>query len=224
MNKPPPAILTAEIAPHITDIFSIGAGAAGKGTLARGLKGIPERSTHLEMSRILDWVGLHRPDIVLPHAHLRAAGKLYPDKVTMQCLHMYADHRDIWGGVVIYDGPGRTVPQLDELESLISVRRTEPLVVVLDLRVSVDVAVERARQRIERTKKAGGTPRNDDQESTVRERFELFEDSRPALLETFRRFAVVSKEIDANGSPRDKLLASIEALHWTEMAQNIGLL
>ena len=126
-------------------------------------------------------------------------GQLIPDDLI---IDMLADVYDTMrkGPGVIFDGFPRTIVQAKALKEMLS-KRGEKISVTLNLIVSEDVLMERL------LKRAQIEGRADDNEDTIKKRFNVYYTQTHPLIEWFRQEGVLS-EFTFQGD-KDKMIAEI---------------
>ena len=126
-------------------------------------------------------------------------GQLIPDDLI---IDMLADVYDTMrkGPGVIFDGFPRTIVQAKALKEMLA-KRGEKISVTLNLIVSEDVLMERL------LKRAQIEGRTDDNEETIKKRFNVYYTQTHPLIEWFRQEGVLS-EFTFQGD-KDKMIAEI---------------
>lgn len=125
------------------------------------------------------------------------AGELVPDSVTVAMVRDRLADPDVAKGLIL-DGFPRTVSQAESLHDLL-VERGEDLDAVVELRVPVDLLVERLLAR----------GRADDSEEVIRRRQQVYQEETAPLLEHYRDRLV---SVDAVGSIEEITDRVIDAL------------
>jgi adenylate kinase len=118
------------------------------------------------------------------------AGELVPDEVVVSMARQRLDEKDVANGFLL-DGFPRTVPQAEELESMLDEKGLS-LDGAVYLHVPNDVVVDRLSARSE------SEDRDDDDEQTVRNRLRVFDESTSPLLEHYRERGLLV-EVDGVG-------------------------
>jgi adenylate kinase len=117
-------------------------------------------------------------------------GELVPDEIVVSMARERLAEPDVSQGFLL-DGFPRTVPQAEELESLLDEKGLS-LDAAIYLQVPNDVVVERLSARSETE------DRDDDDEQTVRNRLRVFDESTSPLLDHYRDKGLLV-EIDGVG-------------------------
>ena len=126
-------------------------------------------------------------------------GQLIPDDLIIDMLaSVYDPMRD--GSGVIFDGFPRTIVQAKALKEMLE-QRGEKISVTLNLIVSEDVLMERL---LNRAKIEG---RSDDNEETIKKRFNVYYTQTHPLIEWFKKEGVLS-EFTFKGD-KDKMIEEI---------------
>jgi adenylate kinase len=123
-------------------------------------------------------------------SRIMESGGLVPDEVTIQIVADRLAEPDTEPGFLL-DGFPRTVPQAEALDKILADLKT-PLDVVLSLTVEPDLLVARMLKRAELEHRA------DDNEETIRKRFEVYQAETEPLLELYRRRGLLH-EVDGLG-------------------------
>lgn len=194
-------------------LILLGPPGAGKGTQAKMLTdlfGIPQIST----GDILRAAVKEGTPMGVKAKSCMDAGDLVPDEVVVGIVHERLQKDDCTKGFIL-DGFPRTVPQADALTETLS-QLGKPLDAVVSLEVDIEALVERLTGR--RTCKSCGRgfhvrfdpsrqegvcdacggeliQRDDDQETTIRKRLEVYQDQ-TAPLETYYRTAGLLRAVD----------------------------
>jgi adenylate kinase len=123
-------------------------------------------------------------------AKIMAEGGLVPDEVTIQIVADRLAEPDTEPGFLL-DGFPRTVAQAKSLDGILN-DLTKPLDVVLSLTVDPDQLVARMLKRAEIEHRA------DDNEETIRRRFEVYQAETAPLLDLYRDKGLLT-EVDGLG-------------------------
>jgi adenylate kinase len=128
------------------------------------------------------------------------AGELVPDEIVVSMARERLNEKDVSDGFLL-DGFPRTVPQAEELETMLNEKGLS-LDAAIYLQVPNDVVVERLSARSETE------DRDDDDEETVRNRLRVFDESTTPLLDHYREKNLLV-EIDGVGD-EEEVFARIE--------------
>lgn len=210
----------------ITDIILTAANLAGKETLARGLCACQKGVHQIEMSAAIEWAKLEHSYLFdqEPDPCASAKGDLYSDQLVMQCLALYMEAHESWGGINVFDGCGRTAQQAEELCIFIRHHRQNAKIVVIGMGVTIETMLARTAKRTEDRRLKKLPPRNDDKPEIATKRFREDEGRREGIMEKYRQLTPFVHEIDANGTARQTLLAAIEVIKWRKFAIDSGIL
>jgi adenylate kinase len=123
-------------------------------------------------------------------SRLMTAGELVPDEVTVQIVADRLDEDDTEAGFLL-DGFPRTIAQAEALDELLAAAG-RPLDAVVSLTVDEDQLVARMLKRAELEGRA------DDNEETIRRRFEVYAGETAPLLDRYRDAGLLV-EVDGLG-------------------------
>ncbi len=212
-------------------IVILGAPGAGKGTQAQRLA---ERYSWPHISTG-DIFRAHETQSALGRKieeYLRT-GHLVPDDMACQAVANRLSRPDCERGYVL-DGFPRSIPQAEEFDRLLE-KRGESLTAVIDIHVGDDEIVSRVTARrscpacgaIYNLKfqpprrdgicdnascgGAGLVQREDDQESTIRERLRVYHETTEPIIDFYRREGLLTI-IDGVGKPADEVASDIDAV------------
>src|ERR1700759_4177819 len=149
------------------NIVLFGPPGAGKGTQAKVLvekRGLPQLSTG-DMLRAAVKAGTplgKKVDALL------TKGELVPDEIVIDIIGERYDEPDCAHGAV-FDGFPRTIPQAEELDSMLA-KRGKKIDLVLELKVDDKELLKRVEQRM----KEGGVMRSDDTPETLQHRLGVY--------------------------------------------------
>lgn len=128
-------------------------------------------------------------------------GKLIPDNLIIDMLAKVYDSKKGSHGV-IFDGFPRTIPQAEALKSMLT-ERGEKISITLNLIVDESELMRRLLLRAEIEGRA------DDNEETIKRRFEVYRNQTSPLIEWFRNEGVLS-EFSYQGSKEEMIALLIE--------------
>jgi len=158
-------------------LLIMGPPGAGKGTQGKRVAadlGIPAIST----GEIFRTNVANQTDLGQIVAAIMAKGELVPDSVTIDLVADRLAQPDAAGGFLL-DGFPRTIPQAEALDKILA-RLGSSLDAVLSLEVDGETLVQRM------LKRAAIEGRDDDNEATIRRRFEVYEADTEPLLTLYR--------------------------------------
>ena len=177
---------------------------AGKGTQGAEIAkefGIAEISTGaIFRSNVAD-----KTELGLQVAAIMEKGEYVPDEVTIKLVEDRLSQPDVENGFLL-DGFPRTVAQAESLDEFLT-EQGRPLDAVLSLVVDGDVLVQRMMKR------ASIEGRADDNEETIRRRFEVYTQQTEPLLALYRAKNLVV-EVNGLGSVAEvhqRILAALKA-------------
>ncbi len=185
-------------------VVFLGAPGSGKGTQAVFLseaKGIPHISTG-EMMRQAVAEGSALGQKVKGFLD---RGELVPDQVVLDVIRARLGAKDCQSGFLL-DGYPRTVPQVTQLDTMLS-ESGQQLTVALHLLVPEDVLVDRIKAR-----GAAGSGRSDDQGQVALHRLKVFLEQTAPAIEQYRSREIY-KEINGLGTieeVRARVLAALK--------------
>ena len=190
------------------DLLLLGVQGSGKGTQAKRLAseyGLAHIASG-DMLRTAIAVGTPLGLRVKP---IYDAGDLVPDDLMIELIRERLAAADTEAGFVL-DGFPRTMPQADALDSML-VEIDRPLVVVLELQVPDDVAIERL------TKRAVDEGRSDDTPDAITKRIELYHELTKPLVSHYR---LAGNLVGIHGDrPENEVFAEIQrAIEQTRVA------
>jgi adenylate kinase len=163
---------------------------AGKGTQGVEIAqhyGVPAISTGAIFRSNVE----RQTELGLVVSQLMAKGELVPDEVTVQIVAERLAEPDTAPGFLL-DGFPRTVPQAEALDQLLS-QAGRPLQAALSLLVETETLVARMLKRAEIEHRA------DDNEASIRRRFEVYQAETAPLLDRYRSQGLLV-EVDGVGS------------------------
>ena len=163
---------------------------AGKGTQAviiSGLVGVP----HISTGDIFRQNVAGETALGIEAKRYMDAGEYVPDSVTNAMVRDRLDDPDTAPGFLL-DGYPRTVPQVDELATMLAAHH-----VVLDHVIELTVDLEEVVGRLVRRAGAGG--RTDDSEEVIRYRQKLYADQTEPLTALYRAQGLL-RRVDGMGS------------------------
>jgi adenylate kinase len=178
-----------------------GAGKGTQGVLIAERLGIPAIST----GAIFRSNVANQTELGQVVAKIMAEGGLVPDEVTIQIVADRLAEPDTAAGFLL-DGFPRTVAQAEALEKILAEMGT-PVDTVLSLTVDPDKLVERMLKRAEIEHRA------DDNEETIRKRFEVYQQETEPLLALYRGQDLLT-EVDGLGAideVTERILAALSA-------------
>ena len=128
-------------------------------------------------------------------------GQLIPDDLMIEILAKTYDAQPTGKGV-IFDGFPRTIAQAEALKKMLAERGHE-LGIMIELVVEEDILMFRL---LRRAKEQG---REDDNEETIKKRFEVYQNQTAPLIEWFEREGIRHTFYWANTPNKEDMIASI---------------
>lgn len=165
-------------------LILLGPPGAGKGTQSSRLMekfGIPQLSTG-DMLRAA--VKAQTPVGKQAQA-IMSEGKLVSDEIVIKLIGDRIEEPDAQHGFIL-DGFPRTVAQAEALTKLLHGKQME-LDAVIELRVDEKALLQRMETRVEQTKAAGGTVRDDDNAEAFRLRLETYREQTAPVAAYFAK-------------------------------------
>lgn len=165
------------------NIVIFGAPGSGKGTYSARLKEI-FRLEHISTGDVLRGEIRKGTELGLVAKNYIDNGQLIPDDLMIGILSNVYDNLPADANGVILDGFPRTITQAKALNQMFD-ERNEKLTAVIDLEVSEDILLARL---LRRAKLEG---RADDNEETIKKRFEVYHTQTKPLADFFREMGVL---------------------------------
>jgi adenylate kinase len=169
---------------NLMRIVLLGPPGSGKGTQAKKLVeefGIP----HISTGALLREAAAKGTELGLKAKELTDKGELVPDDVMLGMIEERLGQPDIEDGFIL-DGYPRNLAQAESLEDLLE-RIGKPA----DEAILIDVEVERIIKRIARRAKEEG--RADDNEETLRHRFEVYEEQTAPVADFYAERGLLTR-------------------------------
>ena len=165
------------------NIVIFGAPGSGKGTYSARLKEI-FRLEHISTGDVLRGEIRKGTELGLVAKNYIDNGQLIPDDLMIGILSNVYDNLPADANGVILDGFPRTITQAKALNQMFD-ERNEKLTAVIDLEVSEDILLAHL---LRRAKLEG---RADDNEETIKKRFEVYHTQTKPLADFFREMGVL---------------------------------
>lgn len=160
-----------------------GAPGSGKGTYSAKLKEIFQLE-HISTGDVLRGEIRKGSDLGIVAKSYIDKGQLIPDELMIGILANVYDNLPAGSNGVILDGFPRTITQAEALAKMFD-ERNEKLTAVIDLEVSQDILLARL---LRRAKLEG---RADDNEETIKKRFEVYHTQTKPLADYFKEMGVL---------------------------------
>ena len=160
-----------------------GAPGSGKGTYSAKLKEIFQLE-HISTGDVLRGEIRKGSDLGIVAKSYIDKGQLIPDELMIGILANVYDNLPAGSNGVILDGFPRTITQAEALAKMFD-ERNEKLTAVIDLEVSQDILLARL---LRRAKLEG---RADDNEETIKKRFEVYHTQTKPLADYFKEIGVL---------------------------------
>ena len=128
-------------------------------------------------------------------------GQLIPDELMIEILAKTYDEQPAGKGV-IFDGFPRTIAQAEALKKMLAERGHE-LGIMIELVVEEDILMARL---LNRAKEQG---RADDNEETIKKRFEVYRNQTAPLIEWFEKEGIRNTFYWSNTPTKESMIASI---------------
>lgn len=160
-----------------------GAPGSGKGTYSAKLKEIFQLE-HISTGDVLRGEIRKGSDLGIVAKSYIDKGQLIPDELMIGILANVYDNLPAGSNGVILDGFPRTITQAEALGKMFD-ERNEKLTAVIDLEVSEDILLARL---LRRAKLEG---RADDNEETIKKRFEVYHTQTKPLADYFKEMGVL---------------------------------
>lgn len=160
-----------------------GAPGSGKGTYSAKLKEIFQLE-HISTGDVLRGEIRKGSDLGMVAKSYIDKGQLIPDELMIGILANVYDNLPAGSNGVILDGFPRTITQAEALGKMFD-ERNEKLTAVIDLEVSEDILLARL---LRRAKLEG---RADDNEETIKKRFEVYHTQTKPLADYFKEMGVL---------------------------------
>lgn len=160
-----------------------GAPGSGKGTYSAKLKEIFQLE-HISTGDVLRGEIRKGSDLGIVAKSYIDKGQLIPDELMIGILANVYDNLPAGSNGVILDGFPRTITQAEALGKMLD-ERNEKLTAVIDLEVSEDILLARL---LRRAKLEG---RADDNEETIKKRFEVYHTQTKPLADYFKEMGVL---------------------------------
>jgi adenylate kinase len=163
----------------MTDIILLGPPGAGKGTQAKILvekRGLKQLSTG-DMLRAEVAAGT---ELGKKAKAIMDSGNLVSDDIIIGMIAACLDKPECAKGV-IFDGFPRTVAQAEALDSMLA-KKGRPLTAVIELAVDEEELVKRLHSRVAQAKAAKEKVRDDDNETTLRNRLKVFREQTAPII------------------------------------------
>lgn len=128
-------------------------------------------------------------------------GQLIPDKLMIDILAKIYDERSVGNGV-IFDGFPRTIAQAESLKVMLA-ERNHDLGMMIELVVEEDILMKRLLNR------AIEQGRVDDNEETIKKRFEVYHNQTAPLVEWFEKEGIKHTFYWASNPSKESMLQAI---------------
>ena len=178
-----------------------GAPGSGKGTYSARLKEIFNLE-HISTGDVLRGEIRNNTELGLIAKSYIDKGQLIPDDLMIGILANVYDNLPADSKGVILDGFPRTITQAEALGKMFE-ERNEKLTAVIDLEVSEDILLARL---LRRAKLEG---RADDNEETIKKRFEVYQKQTAPLIEWFEKEGIRNTFYWSNTPNKEDMIASI---------------
>lgn len=182
------------------NIIIFGAPGSGKGTYSEA---IVEKygMGHISTGDVLRAEIKKGSEIGLMAKELIDKGQLIPDDLMIRILANTYDHLSTGKGV-IFDGFPRTIAQAEALKQMLA-ERGHDMGMAIDLVVEQDVLMERLLRRAQLEGRA------DDNEETIRNRFEVYHSKTEPILSWFEKEGILNVVRWADTPNKEDMIASI---------------
>jgi adenylate kinase len=166
---------------NLEHILVIGPTGAGKTSQGRALAGMSNRP-YADMSRILKISGKFHPEVANRALQYSANGLLVPDEIIMPEFDTYLSTHN-HGTKMVFMGVPRISTQVEPFLESVERHIGFTHFVVADLDLSPETAIRRCKERAERAKAKGETPRHEDlDEKIIRKRLDDWMQEKQSLL------------------------------------------
>lgn len=128
-------------------------------------------------------------------------GQLIPDKLMIDILAKIYDEQSVGNGV-IFDGFPRTIAQAESLKAMLA-ERSHDLGMMIELVVEEDILMKRLLNR------AIEQGRVDDNEETIKKRFEVYHNQTAPLVEWFEKEGIRHSFYWASNPSKESMLEAI---------------
>lgn len=172
----------------------IGPNGAGKTVHGRALAGLTN-GPYADMSRILNIASAFQSEFRDTIADYQSRGQLVPDEITMPAFDTYlSTHKR--GTSLVFMGVPRKESQVDPFIESLERHIGFSQLIVADLQLLPETAIARCKQRADDDRRAGRTPRADDEdEALISKRLTDWDKERGRFVAKLQEYATDRKSV-----------------------------